>query len=175
MKQFYVFLDIDGVLNNHAWIKNFFYNKDSKHNRLLSLDNIAVLNKFFKTLKNKGFEVVLVISSSWRHHMQITISQLKENGLEYEGPFHRTNFEHDGVRGLQIKDFIKQHKIQKNFVVIDDETADISPHIDSTNIIKATGIFKLGLTEENTQSFIETNLPKIVEELKNNKLKENNM
>lgn len=171
MNKFYVFLDIDGVLNNYVWIKKVYYSKDPNINKYISKDNVKILNNFLKTLSLKGFDVVLVISSAWRHDLTKTIKELYHGGLEYSGKFYRTGFGHDGVRGLQILDVINALNIKQNFVVIDDETTDITPHINSTNIIKTTGIFKLGLTEENTKHFLTKKLPIIMNNLDNTNTK----
>ena len=121
-----VFTDIDGVLNPH-WKKKW------------SKSAIAIYNKICKE-----YDLKPVITSTWR--LNHTISELQkifiEQGIEsiiYDYTPHIDQSD----RGLEIKSWLNNNKCD-NWVIIDDKTSDIEPHIN--NVVKCRSW--LGLTED---------------------------
>lgn len=160
MKDFYIFLDIDGVLNNYDWIKKF--SDDSlppsalkDKDKYLDPRCIKVLNDFMTTLKSKGFNPTIVISSAWRIDLQGTIWRLLKNGLNKPHSFSKTGNDKDRHRGKEIYEHVTSLFLNENeFVIIDDEVFNIKEYFKDKNIIKTTGIFEFGLTQENVDNFL---------------------
>jgi hypothetical protein len=155
MKKFYVFLDVDGVLINYKWKKLVHYLKLNKlgYSQDICPFNVVVLNRLLNKIKKSEYEPVIVVSSSWRYNrLDNLIALLKANNLKHDGKYLVTD--KNIVRGKSIKNFIDQNEITDNFVIIDDEISDITPYISSEFIIKASGIFKSGLTNKDIKIFI---------------------
>ena len=169
-ENFYVFLDIDGVLWDEQFINKLIKSgvrskKDDSISNYFKPSSINALNFLICTL-NQNFEVILVISSNKRLNMQETISQLKNNGLTKVNKIDRTpisleSFDMD--RGLEIKNYLINKPNNQNHCVIDDEINDITPYIKKENIIKTsdqkalhqkqveTFLHQLNLRKENEQ------------------------
>lgn len=144
-ENFYVFLDIDGVLWDEQFIDKLIKN-DVRERENDSLSNyfkpssMDALNFLIDNLK-QNFEVVLVISSTRRIDMPKITEQLKSNGLIEVSKIDRTAvsldmFEMD--RGLEIINYLVKHNNSKNYCVIDDEVNDITPYIEKEHIIKTS-------------------------------------
>ena len=147
-KQFYIFLDIDGVLWSAPYIIREIDRGNIKRGLIKDLEPKCVdaLNYFIKCL-DKVYDVRLVISSSWRYHMESTIKTLKKYGLEYSKEIDRTIISKDtSKRGLEIKEYLS-NKDNYEFVIIDDEMFDYNKEFNIDNIIK-TDLYKDALTLE---------------------------
>ena len=92
-KNFYIFLDIDGVLWDWDWrlgaidkgkIKRISYIAD------LNPKSIEALNFLIEKL-NENFNAKLVISSTWRSNLEETREILQNNGLKYDDELYATN------------------------------------------------------------------------------------
>lgn len=155
MKSFYVFLDVDGVLNHYKWIK-FVYRlglEKKGYSRTVCPFNVKVLNKLLKSIEQNGWEPVVVISSSCRfQNMEKIVALLKQNHIHYSGEFHACD--ECIIRGKSIQNFMAQHAVTNNYVVIDDEISDILPYLPKEHIIRTTGIFASGLTNKNIKKFV---------------------
>lgn len=154
MNIFYIFLDIDGVLNN----EEYWYECYERHKikGIMSMDcfpfdpkclnNLMILNQ---ELNKRGFEVKIILSSTWRLGRESTAivnSRLAEYGMRIASKTRNLN----GDRGQEIKEFLndKEHSKASNFLIIDDETRDIArgfedKHIINTNYKKGFDDVKL--------------------------------
>jgi hypothetical protein len=138
-ESFYIFLDIDGVLAGHDYIKKLTDSgQRAKGGLIKELDPecIDALN-FFIFYLSKKYEVDLVISSTWRSDLEDTIEILKFHGLKYDKEITRTGVI-DFIRGLEVLDYLKNKKNNNNYVVIDDDSFDIAPYIPHSKIIKTS-------------------------------------
>lgn len=144
----YIFLDVDGVLNNEKYTKKC-YNKNG-HKPFFCQNvpfNPKCLKRLAKIVKKTNSNIVL--SSTWRldNISKIVLNtRLAEYGLKIE------NFTdvYNHIRGLEIKKWLKDNKFDwniDNFIVIDDEIDDIINHIDENKIIKVNPYY--GLSWEN--------------------------
>ena len=133
MKPFYIFLDIDGVMNDYEyWNKckarhgngsvmsyqNYPFNPNS-------LNNLMLLNK---ELLHKQFAMRIVLSSTWRVGIQdtaIVTSRLAEYGMTI---FDKTP-QLDSVgfnrimdyRSLEIKKWLENNNNPINYLILDDD------------------------------------------------------
>jgi hypothetical protein len=155
MKQnFYIFLDIDGVLWDEHFISKIIKSgirlkQDDSISNYFKPSSMRALNFLINTLK-EHFEVILVISSNKRMDMQKTVLQLKNNGLTKVNKIDHTpvlleSFDMD--RGLEIKNYLTGKPNNQNHCVIDDEINDITPYIKKENIIKTSDQKALSLTQ----------------------------
>jgi len=125
-----IFTDIDGVLNPH-WRKKW-----SKK---------AVLN--YNTIC-KEFDLKPVITSTWKlNHTKEELQKVFiEQGIEIEIYDYTPHLDQQD-RGLEIKQWLDDSRYKDkvdNYVVIDDRTYNIEPHVD--NVVKCQSW--VGLTEE---------------------------
>ena len=159
MKDFFIYLDIDGVLNNYDWIKLFSdenSNFAKKNDKYIDLRCIKALNNLMKTLKDNGYNLVVIISSAWRVDMPDTIERLLKSGLNKPKFFGKTVFDKDRHRGKEIFEHTSSFGLNENeFVIIDDEVISIKEYFNEKNIIKTSGIFNFGLTQENVDIFLK--------------------
>lgn len=146
-KHFYIFLDIDGVMNN----ENYFWECFKRHKvkGIMSmncfpfdpkcLNNLMILRQ---KLNNAGYKVHIILSSTWRMNnvdTSIVNSRLAEYGMRIED---KTIF--NGDRTKEIKEFINKHNCV-NYLVLDDEKCDfLSNYFIHTN-------FKKGFDEKKLQ------------------------
>lgn len=126
----YIFLDIDGVLNdeNHileCYEKNGGYAMHMNH---VPFDPNALTNLMYlvQDIRAKGNTPKIILSSTWRLHdvdMEIVSARIAEYGLRLEG---RTPYIHSN-RGEEIEDFLKsqKHNEEYSFVILDDDSFDI--------------------------------------------------
>ena len=123
---FVIFTDIDGVLNPHwktKWSKK-------------SIDCYNCLCK--------DFSLRPVITSTWRlNHTKEELQKVfTSQGIDVEIYDYTPHLDQQD-RGLEIKEWLSNNKVD-NYVIIDDKTSDIEPHIN--NVVKCRSW--LGLTEE---------------------------
>lgn len=150
LKIFYIFLDIDGVLNNDNYTllcyqrckEPFFCSDVPFDNR-----NIEALMYLCNDLKQRRYNVNIILSSTWRlrkEDMVIANSRLAQYGLNISDktPYINQN------RGLEIKEFLKD-KVNYNFLIIDDESFDIE-NIFHNNFVKVNS--SCGFTMEDVDT-----------------------
>lgn len=151
---FYIFLDVDGVLNNEDYIEECWnrHHKPMHMNHVpfdpKCLNNLMCLNHF---LQSKGFDVKIILSSTWRLHeidYEIVNARIAEYGMTLSGKTPYIHME----RGREILDFLSDKKY-KDYLVIDDEIKDIVSLIDESKIIHTE--FKTGLTQSLLYKFID--------------------
>lgn len=142
MKTFYIFLDVDGVLNNFNYWDECFKRHHVKGIMSMHcfpfdpkcLNNLMKLNQ---ELQKQNYNVKIVLSSTWRLNQidtAIVNSRLAEYGMTI---FSRTIYLNSGDRGLEIKNFIENERYEKtdNFLILDDEIRDIKKHFEDIHII----------------------------------------
>lgn len=156
MKEFYIFLDIDGVLWDWPYLKKGINEGRIKRGGIiedLKPESIEALNYLIEKLSIK-YDVKLVISSSWRFNMERTLEIIKKAGLNYNKPIDRTiiNFQ---SRGIQIKEYLKD-KVNYDYVIIDDEDFDFNEHFQKEKIIK-TDVMKGALSIKLVDNFLNNN------------------
>lgn len=160
----YIFLDIDGVMNNEFDILEKMdkiddgakqYTRDDIHFCDEAWDLLATL------CKKTGAKVIL--SSSWRHGFikdergRIVIANqenhLATRLLAYFKAHHiplvgLTGLDRNGCRGLQILDYIAENLngMTDEWIVLDDEIFDMEEHLPMGNVFQTK--FKTGLTQE---------------------------
>lgn len=140
-----IFLDVDGVLNSHNEVMRV-YKETGKKGGLLGTYDIH-LKELQKLVKETDAKIVM--SSTWRsnfnnhdiHFEKHITEKFKKLGLEVSDI---TTLKYMD-RGLQINLWLEEHPEVKKFVVLDDETYDIEPHISWGHIIKTST--KEGLQE----------------------------
>lgn len=164
----YIFLDIDGVMNNefdilekmHDDVKR--YDRDDVHFCDEAWDKLATL------CKKTGAKIIL--SSSWRHGLikdergRIVVAN-KNNSLatrllDYFNKYKiqlvgLTGLGRDGCRGLQILDYVTENfnSMTDEWIVLDDEIFDIKEHLPMERVFKTS--FKTGLTDEICRNILE--------------------
>lgn len=130
-KLIYIFLDVDGVLNNENYIIKCY----EMHHRPMHMNRVPFDPKCLRNLmllvqeleKNK-YEVKIILSSTWRLSeidYEIVNARLGEYGLYLSG---KTG--NKGHRGLEIKDYLNKNEFCKDFLILDDDvfdTADTYP------------------------------------------------
>ena len=112
----YVFLDVDGVLNNTS---AFELNKDTIF--VLSHENLVAYQFLVDKLKTK-YEIKVILSSTWRMYKtglnKISKFSKRYNGLKLYG---KTPESYDR-RDVEIKRFCDDHRINyENILIIDDD------------------------------------------------------
>jgi hypothetical protein len=122
-----IFTDIDGVLNPH-WRKKW------------SKSAVILYNKICKE-----FDLRVVITSTWRTNH--TIEQLQqiftEQGIEIPIYDYTPHLEQED-RGLEIRQWLMENVDCIDWVIIDDKTSDIEPHV--KNVVKCRSW--IGLTKD---------------------------
>lgn len=158
-KNFYIFLDIDGVLNDLAFIKENLDKKNSSIIKIFNPKSVDALNYLLNTLTT-CYNVNLVISSSWRINMDETVSVLKSNKILLdEISISSTGFISPNKRGLEILEYLNDKQDINNYVIIDDEDFDFKEYFPSSKIIK-TNFYHNPLNQEKVLTFISSlNLP----------------
>ena len=159
-ENFYVFLDIDGVLWDWEWRKSQI-EKGSKKEffwEQFNPESMSALNHLLRTL-GKKYNCFLVISSTWRQDMNITNKLLRLNGLKFDKPLLATPISSDpSRRGEEILRFFGTNRTQ-NFVIIDDESFDFHKYFSSDKIIK-TNIFSHSLNRQDVSKYLKNALNK---------------
>lgn len=140
MKLFYIFLDIDGVLNNMNYWNECFERHHVKGIMSMEcwpfdpkcLNNLMILNQ---TLQKNDYNVKIILSSTWRlgnEGTAIVNSRLAEYGMRIFG---KTISLYSGHRGLEIREYIKKNRKADNFLILDDSIKDISEQFKEEHIV----------------------------------------
>lgn len=136
-----IFLDIDGVI---ATRKSYKEEKDR-----IDRNCVKILN-----LLTDKLNADIVISSTWRHNTE-TPSILKHAGVKADivGTTPRVHLSRD--RGIEILTWMSEHKYVGDYLIIDDDSFDIVPHIPSVNFLYIkNGFSESGLTMEHINNII---------------------
>lgn len=137
MQNYYIFLDIDGVLYDWQYLQT--QPKTNGIIRNFNPQSVSALNYLIDNL-SREFNVTIVVTSTWRHNMQKTISSLKNNGVNI-GKIKVDKIDSnlpESNRGALILNYLKLKQFA-NFVIIDDEYFDflecnLLSHLIKTNI-----------------------------------------
>ena len=148
MKSIYIFLDIDGVLNNtNKWEKD--YKKWGYTNGTYSMDekNIQNLVKLHRQLKDK-YDLHYILSSTWRlskDGSKIALARLRENGIKIDGI---TDPNSSADRGALIRKYLRNLKDGFDLAfAFDDDSFDIINYV-SNNFYLINTSTKKGLTKK---------------------------
>lgn len=153
-ENFYIFLDIEGVLYDWQFIRK---NKKCKEDiiKTFNPESVKALNKLILNLE-KYFNVNLVISSTWRRNMLETEKVLKQNKVYTECFIDRIGSNHMSCyRGKEIQDYLKYKNETKNFVIIDDEWFDYVQVFGMEKVIK-THLIHGSLNMAQVNKFLQT-------------------
>ena len=130
-ENFYVFLNIDSALIDAS----YDIEKTEKDKVKFNTEGAEAL-KFLLEKLGDYFDVNLVISSVWRLDMAKTINKLYENNLLNVKKVEATKASTYDIRGLEIKEYLKDKANKNNYLVIDSETKDIASFLDKKRIMK---------------------------------------
>ena len=162
---FYVFLDIDGVL----WDWKFLLSRKEKCKGVITKFNpesIEALN-FLTEILSKEYNIKIVLSSSWRANFEKIKNILIENNLHYASVMDKTpSTSPRKLRGREIWAYLKSANYddeKDDFVIIDDETFDLKSLFPENKIIKTSmlnnclsiNMVKQYLKEKNTNKIFE--------------------
>jgi hypothetical protein len=145
-----IFLDIDGVLNDHSY-------SPEAESCIIQSDKVKIFNRIVRAV-----DPDIVISSSWRYMILLNSMTLK--GFEYLLRTHGMNVVNRIIdttsrdlssihgRAIEIRDWLLQHPDRKSFAIIDDIDFGFT-HYDMPFFQTESSI---GLTEELANKIIET-------------------
>ncbi len=152
---YYIFLDIDGVLNDEVYIEKCY---DMNGGYPMSMSYVPFDPKALSNLMNlvqkirlvSDGEPRIVLSSTWRLHetdTEIVKARIAEYGLRL---FDKTPYIHS-ERGLEIKSFLSKQNLDENdykFVILDDDKFDIET-IYADNLVYVNRIYGLSVSDVN--------------------------
>ena len=159
----YIFLDIDGVMNNRIdWMSKVDNKSENFEDHRMFCDEAWEM--LSNVVRETGAKVIL--SSSWRlgfknHNGYVVCKSndcpLSKRLLSY---FKKYNIElvglttnHYDYRGKQIRDYVKRNLFTTDkWVVLDDEDRDIKGYCKEEQIIKTD--FETGLLPEHCEKII---------------------
>ena len=130
----YIFLDVDGVLNNTKHYSKQHKNYGGRYWCEEMPFNPRSLKNLRKIIDKTNAKIVL--SSSWRRSDACKIvlfARLKEYGIKIHSETPYTS----GKRGIEIKEWCKENlKENDKILIIDDEMYDILEHYTNDKIVK---------------------------------------
>lgn len=156
-KLIYIFLDVDGVLNNKSYIERCYENNN--HNGMSMngvpfdpncLQHLMVLVNY---IESKGYIVDIILSSTWRLNeadYEIVNSRLTEYGLRLKD---KTQYISSN-RGQEIQKYIDDHGTPCFYLILDDDIQDIVGLHSLTNNIVYTN-FNWGLNAKKLVDALE--------------------
>tara|TARA_R110000772_G_scaffold5454_7_gene19517 strand:+ start:1790 stop:2248 length:459 start_codon:yes stop_codon:yes gene_type:complete len=112
-----IFLDVDGVLNVMSDSYRTFMKPYGQHIEPHLVERLNYLIK--KT------DAYVVVSSSWRVHMDDLEKQMVEQGFKYWDKVIGATAYDGKYRGEQIADWISANKFEGIYCVLEDEPSDI--------------------------------------------------
>ena len=131
MRERIVFLDFDGVLNNVGWFSLAWdENLPEGCDKDFDQENVEAVKKLVT-----AFDADIVVSSSWRHLPEVP-DRLVAVGLPR--PVGLTPDDPERNRGREISAWLAKHPEVEDYLVLDDDVADILPehsgHVIQTSI-----------------------------------------
>jgi len=119
-----LFLDIDGVLNNHKmWLKG-----GGKAYKYFDVNCIDVLNEIIERTNCK-----VVVTSLWRmgDSIESLLAKLTNDGYKYDILDYTPILDHPySVRGNEIKAWLSCHTNVRRYVIVDDDADMLLEHKD---------------------------------------------
>ncbi len=130
----YIFLDIDGVLNN----KKHYSKQHKKYGGRFICENMPFNPRSILNLRKiiDKTNAKIVISSSWRRTKNGMVV-LEARLIEYGIKIHSTTPFINASRGKEIRQWCKENTQKGDkILIIDDEMYDIKEYFDSDEIVK---------------------------------------
>lgn len=131
-----IFLDVDGVLNSVQ--DRFSWTIESDKHLILLACIVRRTN------------AKIVVSSSWRNCSLLDTLKKRLNDFSMS-VFDVTGYNKNGIRGLEIKEWLDNHNDIESFVILDDEVFDIKEHFPN-NFVQTS--MKVGLQKEGAEKCI---------------------
>lgn len=131
-----IFLDVDGVLNSVQ--DRFSWTIESDKHLILLACIVRRTN------------AKIVVSSSWRNCSLLDTLKKRLNDFSMS-VFDVTGYNKNGIRGLEIKEWLDNHNCIESFVILDDEVFDIKEHFPN-NFVQTS--MKVGLQKEDVEKCI---------------------
>lgn len=147
----YIFLDIDGVLNNEKHYKK----QHKKYGGRFCCENMPFNPKSIKNLRKiiDKTNSKIVLSSSWRR-IEKCMTVLKARLMEYGIKIYSVTPFINGDRGKEIKKWCKENLKQNDkILIIDDNMYDIGNYYNSKEIVKIN--YEYGLNSFKTHEAIK--------------------
>lgn len=156
-ENFYIFLDIDGVMFDWDFIQSC--GENFKVIETLSPESCEALNYLIQKL-SYSYQPKLVISSSWRRNMEHTVNILRKHNIKIDiNNIYKTDFSYETMhqRGKEILSFLQKENCKtNNYVIIDDDMFDFEKYFSSDRIIK-TDVHKESLRKHMIDNFLKIN------------------
>ena len=160
----YIFLDIDGVMNNRVdWMSKVDNNTEQFRSHRMFCDTA------WQMLSNvvKKTEAKIILSSSWRialtqegetikpkRFRETSVGKLLEYFNNYNIPIVGLTTEKYDHRGKQIVEYVKTHLTPEDkWIVLDDEVCNIRGYVADDQIINTD--FETGLLPEHCEKIIQ--------------------
>ena len=131
-----IFLDVDGVLNS---VQDRFSWTIESDKHLILLACIV-----------RRTDAKIVVSSSWRNCSLLDTLKKRLNDFSMS-VFGITGYNKNGIRGLEIKEWLDNHNDIESFVILDDEVFDIKEHFPN-NFVQTS--MEVGLQKEDVEKCI---------------------
>ena len=131
-----IFLDVDGVLNS---VQDRFSWTIESDKHLILLACIV-----------RRTDAKIVVSSSWRNCSLLDTLKKRLNDFSMS-VLDVTGYNKNGIRGLEIKEWLDNHNDIESFVILDDEVFDIKEHFPN-NFVQTS--MKVGLQKEDAEKCI---------------------
>ena len=156
-QNFYIFLDIDGVLWDWKWrISEIKSGNIARGGRITQFnpESINAVNNLISKLNN-FFNCQLVVSSTWRINKEFTIKMLKKNGLVVsdDNSIHFTPLTLTRSRGQEVMDYLADKPDNNNLLIIDDEYFDFPKYFQKGQMIK-TNIYDRSLSQQHIDNWL---------------------
>ncbi|MBE5738231.1 MAG: hypothetical protein E7354_00645 [Clostridiales bacterium] len=156
-EDFYLFLDIDGVMWDWPWrIEEIKHGRIKKGGsiRHFNPESVEALNALMAYL-NEDYNCNLVISSTWRRFMDLTLTTLDNNNVVLPQNVERTPFsKNPKQRGREILSYLTDMPSSDNILIIDDGMHDFAEHFSPSQIIK-TNIYGESLRHHHINNWIK--------------------
>lgn len=150
-KNFYIFLDIEGVMWDWDYIKKSM-RPDALFAPTYKPESVDALNFLIKKLE-KQYNVIITISSSWKYDLDLLKMNFKRFNVICKN-LDKTGSVYDSKhRGKKILQYLNDKKENQNYVVIDDDDFDFQQCIPQQKIIK-TEIFHNSLNLNQVKTFL---------------------
>jgi len=130
----FVFLDIDGVLNN----KDHYAKRHKKYGGKFFCEDMPFNPRSIKNLRKivDKTKAQVVVSSSWRRDEKC-MTVLKARLMEYGIRVYSVTPYVGGYRGEEIKKWCKENlKLKDKIIIIDDEMYDLHKYYGNNEIVK---------------------------------------
>ena len=162
-ENFYLFLDIDGVLWDWKWriglIKQGMLKRGGSI-RDFNPESVIALNRLTDYL-DKRYNLNMVISSTWRCNRKFTDSVLRKNGVKILGELEYTPITNTpSHRGDEILLYLQNKVNADNVLIIDDEYFDFPKYFKKCEMIK-TDIYTQSLCNDMVDKWIILNNKKL--------------